>query len=213
MLDRDDLSPADEALLEMLQEGRVTAPFAADTLDYSLQYVRDRLGRLVEHGNAEKVYEGLYELVEDPRESRGEAAADATQETTDPVDQGEANEIVDEFEMDEAEAGAQAEADESAEAVLRDLDLPGSGERYEQRVDAVLRIYEQLRSDPGTEYARRDFLPLFEDHDTGYSGGFESLWSNWVKSNPAQGHAGNVLEALPGVEMRGDAYVYSSEGG
>jgi len=69
MLDADDLGPADEKLLDLLQDGRVTAPFAADETGYSLQYVRDRLGRLVEHGNASKVYEGLYELVDDPRES------------------------------------------------------------------------------------------------------------------------------------------------
>ncbi len=68
MLEEDDLGPADEALLDMLRGGRVTAPYVADETGYSLQYVRDRLGRLVEHGNAEKVYEGLYELVEDPRE-------------------------------------------------------------------------------------------------------------------------------------------------
>lgn len=68
MLDEDDLGPADEKLLDMLREGRVTAPYAADETGYSLQYVRDRLGRLVEHGNAIKVYEGLYELVEDPHE-------------------------------------------------------------------------------------------------------------------------------------------------
>lgn len=68
MLDEDDLGPADEALLDMLRDGRVTAPYAADETGYSLQYVRDRLGRLVEHGNARKVYEGLYELVDDPRE-------------------------------------------------------------------------------------------------------------------------------------------------
>lgn len=67
MLDEDDLGPADEALLDMLREGRVTAPYAADETGYSLQYVRDRLRRLVEHRNARKVYEGLYELVEDPR--------------------------------------------------------------------------------------------------------------------------------------------------
>lgn len=64
----DDLGPADEALLDMLNDGRVTAPFVAEETGYSLQYVRDRLNRLVEHGNARKVYEGLYELVEDPRE-------------------------------------------------------------------------------------------------------------------------------------------------
>lgn len=68
MLEEEDLGPADEALLDMLNEGRVTAPYVADETGYSLQYVRDRLGRLVEHGNACKVYEGLYELVEDPRE-------------------------------------------------------------------------------------------------------------------------------------------------
>jgi len=67
MLDEDDLSPADEVILDMLREGRVTAPYVSDESDYSLQYVRDRLNRLAEHGNVEKVYEGLYELVEDPR--------------------------------------------------------------------------------------------------------------------------------------------------
>ena len=68
MLDADDLGPADEKILDMLQDGRVTAPFVAEETGYSLQYVRDRLGRLVEHGNATKVYEGLYELIDDPRE-------------------------------------------------------------------------------------------------------------------------------------------------
>jgi len=81
MLDADDLGPADEKLLDLLRDGRVTAPFAADETGYSLQYCRDRLGRLVEHGNAKKVYEGLYELVEDPRE-------DADTDTVDVPDAG-----------------------------------------------------------------------------------------------------------------------------
>jgi hypothetical protein len=67
MLEEDDLGPADKALLDLLNEGRITAPYAAEEADYSLQYVRDRLNRLVEHGNAKKIYEGLYELVDDPR--------------------------------------------------------------------------------------------------------------------------------------------------
>jgi len=70
-LDDDDLGPADEALLDMLGDGRVTAPYAADETGYSLQYVRDRLGRLVDHDTATKVYEGLYELVDDPRTEEG----------------------------------------------------------------------------------------------------------------------------------------------
>jgi aminopeptidase-like protein len=72
MLDADDLSPADRELLDMLRDGRVTAPFVADETGYSLQYVRDRLGRMVEHGNAVKVYDGLYELVNDPQEEDDE---------------------------------------------------------------------------------------------------------------------------------------------
>lgn len=66
MLDADDLAPADEAILSLLREGRITAPYAAERTDYSLQYIRDRLGRMVEHGNALKVTEGLYELDVDP---------------------------------------------------------------------------------------------------------------------------------------------------
>lgn len=67
MLDAEDLGPADEAMLDLLREGRVTAPFAADKTGYSLQYVRDVLTRLVEHNHVEKVHKGLYELVHDPR--------------------------------------------------------------------------------------------------------------------------------------------------
>lgn len=68
MLDEDDLAPADEEILSLLRDGRVTAPYAAAETGYSLQYVRDRLARFVEHGNAHKVYEGLYELESDPAE-------------------------------------------------------------------------------------------------------------------------------------------------
>jgi hypothetical protein len=82
MLEADDLSPTDEKILDMLREGRVTAPFVAHEKDVSLQYARDRLGRMVEHGNARKVYEGLYELVDDPRE----AADTDTEPVADPVE-------------------------------------------------------------------------------------------------------------------------------
>lgn len=67
MLDPDDLSPAQEAVLDLLTDGRVTAPYAADATGYSLQYCRDVLGDLVQHGHARKVYDGLYELENDPR--------------------------------------------------------------------------------------------------------------------------------------------------
>jgi predicted HTH transcriptional regulator len=67
MLDEDDIGPADQKILDLLQEGRITAPYAANETGYNLQYIRDRLKRLVEHGHVTKIYQGLYELVEDPR--------------------------------------------------------------------------------------------------------------------------------------------------
>ena len=66
-LNEDDLSPAQEAALRMLREGRVTAPFVAEKTGYSLQYVREQLTDFVKHGHVEKVHDGLYELVDDPR--------------------------------------------------------------------------------------------------------------------------------------------------
>ena len=69
MLDNDDLGPADKALLDLLDDGRITAPYAAEETGYNLQYVRDRLGRFVEHGHVKKIYEGLYELSNDPRKN------------------------------------------------------------------------------------------------------------------------------------------------
>lgn len=90
MLRDDDLSPADRAILDMLEDGRVTAPYAADATEYSLQYVRDRLGRMVEHGNARKVYEGLYELADDPRQgdtgSQPAASTDTGDDDPDTAD-------------------------------------------------------------------------------------------------------------------------------
>lgn len=68
MLKPDDLGPADRALLSLLADGRVTAPYAAEATGYSLQYVRDVLRRLVEHNHVEKIHKGLYELVDDPRQ-------------------------------------------------------------------------------------------------------------------------------------------------
>lgn len=69
MLDADDLAPADEAVLSVLADGRVTAPYASEETEYTLQYVRDVLTRLTEHGHVRKVYTGLYELEDDPRTS------------------------------------------------------------------------------------------------------------------------------------------------
>jgi hypothetical protein len=69
MLDGTDLAPADREVLDMLQTGRVTAPYVSAQTDYSLQYTRDRLKRLCDHDHVEKIHSGLYELIKDPREA------------------------------------------------------------------------------------------------------------------------------------------------
>lgn len=68
MLSTDNLNPTDESTLDMLKDGRVTAPYVAEKQGKSLEYVRARLKRLVEHGHVQRVHEGLYELVDDPRD-------------------------------------------------------------------------------------------------------------------------------------------------
>lgn len=71
VLSSDQLTDTDDQILSMMQEGRVTAPFVAEEIGASQEYIRSRLRRLVEHDHARKVYKGLYELVNDPRENNG----------------------------------------------------------------------------------------------------------------------------------------------
>ena len=67
MLDPESLAPGDEAILDLAKEGRITAPYASEVTEYSQQYVRERIQRLVEHNIIRRVHKGLYELQTDPR--------------------------------------------------------------------------------------------------------------------------------------------------
>lgn len=78
MLDDDDLRAIDEAILDYLEEGRVTPVYCRqrlidENLTFSRGYVHERLARLEEHDHVRNLYEtGLYELVDDPRGSSGD---------------------------------------------------------------------------------------------------------------------------------------------
>lgn len=104
------------------------------------------------------------------------------------------------------------EGTQTAEDVLRDLDLPGSGSKYEDRVNAVATFYEYLRDHRGERVSKGDLKELTENTgvEVGYAS-FTSLWNNWVKSNSSQGREFNTLAQLPGVVMDGDDYVYTGE--
>lgn len=63
-----DLNEADEGIIEVLREGRNTPANIARRLDYSREYVSQRLKRLREHNMVNRPDRGLYELVDDPRD-------------------------------------------------------------------------------------------------------------------------------------------------
>lgn len=77
-----DLNDADESILDMLAEGRNTPQNMADRLEYSRQYVQNRLQMLKAADYVSNLGGGLYELVEDPRPD-----VDATEEEEDPRQQ------------------------------------------------------------------------------------------------------------------------------
>lgn len=73
MLTPDQLNGTDRRVLDVLTEGRVTPQYVANQLDISRTYASERLTRFVEHAHVEKIAPGLYELVEDPRETEDDA--------------------------------------------------------------------------------------------------------------------------------------------
>lgn len=58
-----ELNGADEAILSELEEGRVTAAYLSGQIDWSREYITQRLRRLEEHGVVENLGQtGLYAL-------------------------------------------------------------------------------------------------------------------------------------------------------
>jgi uncharacterized membrane protein len=70
-MDEDDLRPADEAILDVLQSGRATKGMLVDESGYSRNTVYNRLKVLQAAGHVEVIHEPtrLFGLVSDPRES------------------------------------------------------------------------------------------------------------------------------------------------
>jgi len=79
-LDDEDLRDVDWDLLNYLEEGRVTPAYARDRMadegkrEVTSTYLGQRLQRLEEHNYVTNLYDdGLYELVDDPREDSDES--------------------------------------------------------------------------------------------------------------------------------------------
>ena len=192
----------------------------ADALGCSRETARRKLGALYDQGEVDRrkvsrrvlywkhrdgdaptMDEGLPSGPGDVRrDSVGEdaARADAGDDATD----GPADPPADAHGADTA---PEEDALDTARERIEELDLAGSGTDYDRRRDAVLKMYEHLRERPGERVSKSDFADLLDGADVGYGGGFASLWANWVKGS---GDRPNALDTLPGVELRGDDYVF-----
>ncbi|MFD1585402.1 winged helix-turn-helix domain-containing protein [Halorientalis brevis] len=64
-----DLTAADDAILDLLAEGRCTVGYLADETTYSRQHIHNRLNVLLAADYVQKFHDptGLYELRDDPR--------------------------------------------------------------------------------------------------------------------------------------------------
>ena len=57
-----ELNPADEAIIEILEDGRASPTMLANETDYTRQYVHSRLQLLVAAERVRKAGHGVYEL-------------------------------------------------------------------------------------------------------------------------------------------------------
>lgn len=83
-----------------------------------------------------------------------------------------------------------AEDDDALAAAIARVDTPGSGKNREKREQALRDAYEYLAEHGQAQ--RSDFKDLLGD-EVGYSGGFRSWWTNYVKAKDA-------LKQLPDVD-------------
>jgi predicted transcriptional regulator len=59
------LNETDQRIIEQLRDGRNVPANLADELNFSRQYIQQRLQRMEEHGIVSNIGRGVYELTED----------------------------------------------------------------------------------------------------------------------------------------------------
>ena len=186
----------------------------AEEVGISRQGTDRRLRALRDVGevSSKKIGASLVWFMPRTRETRETAAhGDADAFDTDDL-QGDATTTLDD---DTGARAGESDGDDDvrdrAREILHGLNgRAGDGPDYERRVDAVLFMYDYLRSRPDERVTKGDFETALDadDVDTGYAGGFSGLWNNWVL--PSDGRPENALAALPGVEMGANHYEYTA---
>lgn len=171
-MDRIDLNQADRGIIQVLRDGRNTPSNIARKLDYTREYVAQRLKRLTEHGVVDRVDRGLYDLAETEGVETAATAERAGDATTDARDR-EAAETAEQSDAagetpttaDGVDAPREAR-DADARDALRDVDFPGGRDR-EACVDAVLAARDYLAESGGASM-REIVVTVMPDHSLGY---------------------------------------------
>jgi hypothetical protein len=180
----------------------LTAGDIVDELDIARRTAHNKLNALVERGVLETRKVGARGRVWWTPQYDAESGRErAETPTRNPRDQQDAP-------ADTTAHTPERDPENDPREILDALGRPGSGTDYEHRLDAVVTMYELLQANAGDRVSKGDFEELLAGEDVGYGGGFDSLWSNWVKANENAGRPENALAVLPGVEQRGDDYVY-----
>lgn len=95
-MDETDLLDSDRAIVDVLADGRATPRYLVEETAFTKQTVHNRLNVLVAAEHVEKITDGLYELVDDPREDSRpmdeQIAARSGAEVQDEIDQRRENE-------------------------------------------------------------------------------------------------------------------------
>ena len=202
----------------------VTATDVVDELDVSRRTAHNKLNALVERGVLETRKIGARGRVwwipildahsvaqrrddGETDEDRRDAAGGPDETHTSPADPAVDDDVQDDVQLDETLSDR---AYERVVEIDAEYGLAGDGLDWERRRDAVVHLYEHLRRHEGERFRKSQLADVLDDADvpTGFNGGFSSLWGNWVKGS---GDRPNILASFPGVEQRGNSYVFESE--
>ena len=143
-----------------------------------------------------------------PRDGRElvETDDDRDETHTSGADSGAVDAPQDDARLDETLSERATDAVDEIDAAVG---LEGDGLDWERRRDAVVHLYEHLRRHEGERFRKSQLQDVLEADGvpTGYAV-FASLWKKWVTGS---GDRPNLLASFPGVEQRGNGYVFERE--
>lgn len=141
-----DLREVDERIIEMLEHGRCTRQHLAAELNYSGEYIYQRVTRLMEHGIVEKIHDGFYELCADGGVAEGVRKEEKTRTRGDAVALG------DDLPQSVSEAGAREVVQAALEAI--DADGPLQFKEIHEAVGDDYSLGYDVTNDDGAWWER-----------------------------------------------------------